>query len=63
MIGQALIQRKLEHDGSSTLRRLWAYGAGGFAMTLNRLGFSGIAVGLYKRALYPPGTVGRTLKG
>ncbi len=60
-VGQALIQRKLEQDGSSTLRKWWASSAGGFAITLNRLGFQSVAAQLYKRALYPRGTVGRTL--
>jgi hypothetical protein len=60
-VARALIQRKLEHDGTSTLRKLWASGAGSFAITLNRLGFRRIAEELYKRALYPRGSVGRNL--
>jgi hypothetical protein len=60
-VGQALIQRKLEHDGMSILRKWWAAGAGGLAIALKRIGFRGIAQELYKRALYPRGTVGRNL--
>jgi hypothetical protein len=61
VIAQALLQRKLQLDGDSTLRKWSASAGGGLAIALNRLGCRRIAGDIYKRTLYPPGTVGRTL--
>lgn len=59
LISQRLLQQKLQQDRGNPAAALAASMMGRLAIALNRLGCGGIARRLYKRALYPSGTVGR----
>lgn len=62
VVAKRLLERKLELDGGSRIRRFASWAMGGLAIALHRLGCGGIAQDIYKKALFPSGTVGR-LKG
>lgn len=59
VVAHRQLQRKTELDRRSAVARFLSALLGGVAMALNRAGFVGAAQSLYKRALYPAGTVGR----
>ena len=52
-----LLERKVQQDRGAA--KLASLVMSRLAITLNSLGFRGIAYSLYKRALYPSGSVGR----
>jgi hypothetical protein len=55
LTAQYLLEQKLLDRGDT----LASSAMGRLALTLNSLGLRGAAHWLYKRALYPPGSVGR----
>ena len=58
-IAQKILERKLQLDSGNQAAVFATSTMGSLSLTLNRLGFRGIARGLYKLALFPSGSVGR----
>ena len=59
VVARRQLQRKLEVERGSQVAKFRSSTLGSLAIALNRFGFTSIARSLYKRALYPAGTVGR----
>ena len=59
LIAQRLLERKTKQDSGSRGAMFASSTMSSLAITLNQLGYRSIAQRLYKRALYPSGTVGR----
>ncbi|MFI4922595.1 MAG: hypothetical protein ACHP6J_02645 [Burkholderiales bacterium] len=60
VIAQRLLEWKVQQDHGGRASKLASSVMSRLAITLNRFGCKGIAQRLYAKALYPPGTVGRT---
>ena len=59
LVAQKQLERKIKHDDGSRGASFASGAMSNLAIRLHRIGFTNLASSLYRRALYPSGTVGR----